>query len=74
MPSPTGNLERRILIVYRQALRLGRPDVAEHLLCSLETLDRDATNQMPAERRSVLAGAYLELTRLRLRRTGRALR
>jgi len=51
------------LIVYRQALRLGRPDVAEHLLCSLETLDRAAANQMPADRRSVVADAYLELTR-----------
>jgi hypothetical protein len=54
-----------VLIAYRQALRLGRLDVAEHLLCSLETLDRTAGNQMPAGSRNALADAYLELARPR---------
>jgi hypothetical protein len=59
--SGTENMERRILILYRRACRQGMPEVAEHLLCALETLDHDARNQELGQRRSALADAYLEL-------------
>jgi hypothetical protein len=59
--SPTENMERRILTLYRLACRHGMPEVAEYLLCALETLDHDAGNPGLGQPRSALADAYLEL-------------
>jgi hypothetical protein len=46
-------LEARILAAFKQAMEEGRPDVAEYLLCALETLCPD---DMPGSPR---AAAYL---------------
>jgi hypothetical protein len=46
-------LEARILAAFKQAMEEGRLDVAEHLLCALETLCPD---DMPGSPR---AAAYL---------------
>ena len=67
MGSRTENMERWILILYRQACRQGRPDVAEHLLCALETLDQSSGNQALGTLNSGLADAYLELAQPRRR-------
>jgi hypothetical protein len=62
METLTENLERKILNLYRQACRQGRDDVAEHLLCALETLDQNCDNHSIGARQSTLAAAYRELT------------
>lgn len=69
METRTENMERKILILYRQACRQGRPDVAEYLLCALETLDHCFGNRALGTRQSGLADAYLELARPRRRST-----
>jgi|tagenome__1003787_1003787.scaffolds.fasta_scaffold17056642_1 hypothetical protein len=48
-------LEDQILTAFKQALAESRPDVAEYLLCALETLCREASFG------SALAGAYFAL-------------
>ncbi|KJB91158.1 hypothetical protein N826_31980 [Skermanella aerolata KACC 11604] len=48
-------LEARIVAAFKQAMEEGRTDVAEHLLCALETLCPDA---MPD---STLAATYLTI-------------
>jgi hypothetical protein len=50
-----GNLGPRVLSVFKQAVAAGRDDVAEHLLCALETLERDHPTG------SSLQDAYLSL-------------
>ncbi|CAN7569172.1 hypothetical protein LJR231_004189 [Phyllobacterium sp. LjRoot231] len=62
METRTEKMERRILILYRQACRQGRTDVAEHLLCALETLDQSSGKYAFGNRQSGLAVAYRELT------------
>jgi hypothetical protein len=54
-------LEARILAVFKQAMEEGRLDVAEHLLCALETLCPD---NMPG---SPHAAAYLTVAAKRTR-------
>jgi hypothetical protein len=39
METQSEKMVRKILTLYRQACRQGRADVAEHLLCALETPD-----------------------------------
>jgi hypothetical protein len=58
---PCRCLEDRIVAAFKQALEEVRPDVAEHLLCALETLCPD---DMPG---SPLAGAYLTVAAKRTR-------
>jgi hypothetical protein len=54
-------LEARILAAFKQALEEGRSDVAEHLLCALETLCPDAMPGSPP------AAAYLTVAAERRR-------
>ena len=55
MTSQVEKMEREILSLYRQVIHQGRPNVAEHLLCALETLDHAASNQRTRTRRSAVA-------------------
>ena len=48
-------LEAMILGAFKQAMEEGRPDVAQHLLCALETLYPDAMPGSPP------AAAYLTI-------------
>jgi hypothetical protein len=54
-------LEARIVAAFKQAMEEERPDVAEHLLCALETLCPDA---MPGSPR---ADTYLQICMKRSR-------
>jgi hypothetical protein len=54
-------LEAMILAAFKQAMEEGRTDVAEHLLCALETLCPD---DMPGSPR---AAAYLTVAAKRTR-------
>jgi hypothetical protein len=62
METQTEKMEGKILTLYRQACRQGRADVAEHLLCALETLDESSGNFAIGTCHSTLAIAYRELT------------
>lgn len=63
MADRTGRLEQHILVLFKLAYRRGRPDIAEHLLRALETLEREPGAQEPARCRRSLMEAYGELIR-----------
>ena len=58
---PCRCLEDRIVAAFKQAMEEGRADVAEHLLCALETLCPDEMPGFP------LAAAYLTVAAKRTR-------
>lgn len=63
MAERAGGLEHEILAVFRHACRQSRPDVAEHLLRALETLEREPGFQDRARSHCALMEAYDELLR-----------
>jgi len=63
MADRTGRLEQEVLILFKLACRQDRPDVAEHLLRALETLEREPGAQEPARCHCSLMEAYSELIR-----------
>ncbi|BCH22112.1 hypothetical protein [Mesorhizobium sp. L-8-3] len=56
-------LEREIVRLFKVACRANRPDVAEHLLRALETLEREPGIRDHARCHCALMEAYGELIR-----------
>ena len=57
------DLEKRILTLFRLALRQGRSDIAEHLLRALEEMDQSPTVSRSSLSEHTLTEAYRELIR-----------
>ncbi len=66
MTDPHRDLEEDILVLFQRAYRLGRLDLAEHLLRALEASSK--TDDRLPERNGALAEAYRAVARIRTQR------